>query len=84
LKSADRIVTDLGACTPELRRGFTPKPFLRTPVRIAARSSTAAAIGGASERSIMNQTGRRSLATLRRYIREGSLFQENAVAKTGL
>ena len=46
--------------------------------------ATAAALGGASERSIMNQTGHRSLATVRRYIRDGSLFQENAVTKTGL
>lgn len=46
--------------------------------------ATAAALGGASERSIMNQTGHRSLATVRRYIRDGSLFQENAVSKTGL
>ncbi|MGI8991121.1 MAG: hypothetical protein ACR2I2_16275 [Bryobacteraceae bacterium] len=47
-------------------------------------AGTAAALGGASERSIMNQTGHRSLATVRRYIREGSLFLENAVAQTGL
>ncbi len=46
--------------------------------------ATAAAAGGASERSIMNQTGHRSLPILRRYIREGSLFQENAVRSTGL
>ena len=45
---------------------------------------TGPALGGASERSIMNQTGHRSLATVRRYIRDGSLFRENAVAKTGL
>jgi hypothetical protein len=32
----------------------------------------------------MNQTGHRSLPTVRRYIRDGSLFQENAVSKTGL
>ncbi len=51
---------------------------------LRAGLATAAAIGGASERSIMNQTGHRSLITLRRYIREGSLFQENAVSKTGL
>jgi hypothetical protein len=32
----------------------------------------------------MAQTGHRSLATLRKYIREGSLFLENAAAKVGL
>ncbi len=51
---------------------------------LRAGLATAAAMGGASERSIMNQTGHRSLTTVRRYIREGSLFQENAVSKTGL
>src|SRR4051794_1237693 len=46
--------------------------------------ATAAANGGATERAIMNQTGHRSLLIVRRYIREGSLFQENAVRSTGL
>jgi hypothetical protein len=32
----------------------------------------------------MRQTRHRSLTTLRRYIREGSLFRENAAAKVGL
>jgi len=51
---------------------------------LRAGLATAAALGGASERAIMNQTGHRSFATVRRYIRNGSLFQENAAAKTGL
>jgi site-specific recombinase XerD len=46
--------------------------------------ATAAAAAGVSERAIMAQTGHRSLATLRKYIREGSLFLENAAAKVGL
>jgi integrase len=46
--------------------------------------ATAAAAGGASERAIMRQTGHRSLPMLRRYIREGSLFTDNAVRNTGL
>jgi site-specific recombinase XerD len=46
--------------------------------------ATSAAMAGASERSIMNQTGHRSLNTVRRYIRDGSLFRENAVAVVGL
>jgi integrase len=59
------------------------------PARYAGHSlraglATAAAIGGASERSIMNQTGHRSVTMVRRYIRDGSLFRENAAAKTGL
>jgi site-specific recombinase XerD len=45
---------------------------------------TQAAIAGASERSIQEQSGHRSLLVLRRYIRDGSLFRENAAAKVGL
>jgi site-specific recombinase XerD len=51
---------------------------------LRAGHATAAAIAGASERSIMNQTGHRSTAMVRRYIREGSLFRENSAAKLGL
>ena len=46
--------------------------------------ATQAAANGASERSIMNQTGHRSLKMVRRYIRDGSLFRENAAARLGL
>jgi site-specific recombinase XerD len=46
--------------------------------------ATSAAMAGASERAIMNQTGHRSLTVLRKYIRDGSLFRENAVAVIGL
>jgi integrase len=45
---------------------------------------TAAAMAGVSERVIMQQTGHKNTATLRRYIREGSLFRENAAAAVGL
>ena len=46
--------------------------------------ATSAAMAGASERAIMKQTGHRSVNTVRRYIRDGSLFRENAVAVVGL
>jgi site-specific recombinase XerD len=46
--------------------------------------ATSSAAAGASERAIMNQTGHRSLTTVRRYIRDGSLFRENATALVGL
>jgi integrase len=46
--------------------------------------ATSAAAAGASERSIMNQTGHRSVNMVRRYIKDGSLFRENAVAAVGL
>jgi integrase len=46
--------------------------------------ATSAAAAGASERSIMKQTGHRSEKMVRRYIKDGSLFRENAVASVGL
>lgn len=45
---------------------------------------TSAAVAGASERSIMNQTGHRSAQMVRRYVRDASLFRENSAAKLGL
>lgn len=59
------------------------------PARYAGHSlrsglATSAAHAGASERSIMAQTGHRSTAMVRRYIRDGSLFRENAAATVGL
>jgi integrase len=45
---------------------------------------TAAAMAGLSERVIMQQTGHKNTEMLRRYIREGSLFRENAAAAVGL
>jgi integrase len=46
--------------------------------------ATSAAIAGASEASIQKQTGHKSLLVLRRYIRDASLFRENAATKIGL
>lgn len=46
--------------------------------------ATSAAMAGASEHSIMNQTGHRSVNTVRRYIKDGSLFKKNAVVVIGL
>ena len=51
---------------------------------LRAGLATAAAAAGVPERAIMAQTGHRSLGTLRKYIREGSLFLDNAAAKVGL
>lgn len=41
---------------------------------------TTAARAGHSERSIMNQTGHRSVQMVRKNIRDGSLFLDNAAA----
>lgn len=51
---------------------------------LRAGLATSAAMAGVSERSIQEQTGHKSLIILRRYIREGSLFRENAAAQVGL
>lgn len=55
------------------------------PVRYSGHSlraglATAAARAGKSERSIMAQTGHRSERMVRRYIRDASLFTDNAAA----
>lgn len=59
------------------------------PERLAGHSlrsgfATSAAAAGVSERAIMRQTGHKSLPVLRRYIREGRLFDDNPAAKLGL
>jgi len=51
---------------------------------LRAGLATSAAASAKSERAIMNQTGHRSLLTLRRYIREGNLFRDNAADGLGL
>lgn len=51
---------------------------------LRAGLATAATTAGVSERAIMNQTGHKSVTVARRYIREGSLFRENAAAAVGL
>ena len=65
-----------------LRAGLDPAKYAGHSLR--AGHATAAAMSGASERSIMNQTGHRSVQMVRRYIREGSLFRENSAGKLGL
>ena len=44
---------------------------------------TQAAMSGVSERAIQDQSGHKSLTVMRLYIRDGSLFRENAAAKVG-
>lgn len=62
--------------------GIDPEPYSAHSLR--AGLATAAAEAGVSERAIMAQTGHRSLTVARGYIREGSLFRENAAAQVGL
>ena len=56
--------------------GLNPEGFAGHSLR--AGLATEAAAAGKSERSIMNTTGHRTERMVRRYIREGSLFLENA------
>lgn len=62
--------------------GLDPAKYAGHSLR--AGHATSAAASGASERSIMNQTGHRSVQMVRRYIREGNLFRENSGGKLGL
>jgi integrase len=65
-----------------LRTGLDATAYAGHSLR--AGHATSAAIAGASEWSIMKQTGHRSVQMVRRYIRDGSLFRENSAGKLGL
>jgi integrase len=45
---------------------------------------TQAAMNGVREFVIMKQTGHKTVTTLRRYIRSGEIFRENAAAGLGI
>ena len=62
--------------------GYAVEEFAGHSLR--AGFATQAAANGATELLIMRQTGHRSLITVRRYIREGTLFHDNAAGKLGL
>ena len=62
--------------------GLDPADYAGHSLRFGL--ATSAARNGASERAIMNQTGHRSVQMVRRYIREETIFQENAFSMTGL
>jgi integrase len=72
-----RVVKKLAAAA-----GLDPARYAGHSLR--AGHATSAAIAGASERAIMNQTGHRSVQMVRRYIRDGSLFRDNSAGKLGL
>lgn len=62
--------------------GLDPTQYAGHSLR--AGLATAAAQAGVAERVIMAQTGHKSERMVRRYIRVGSLFRENAAAEVGL
>jgi integrase len=51
---------------------------------LRAGLAASAAAAGVEERDIMRQTGHRSVAVMRRYVRDGQLFRANAAAAVGL
>jgi integrase len=65
-----------------LEAGLDPMLFAGHSLRSGL--ATAAAKAGKSERSIMKQTGHRSVSVVRRYIRDAELFDDNAAAGIGL
>lgn len=64
------------------RAGISERGFSGHSLR--AGFATVAAMNGASEREIQKTTGHVSLEVLRRYIRDGEIFRENASRKLGL
>lgn len=62
--------------------GYDPARFSGHSLR--AGLATAAAAAGVEERAIMEQTGHTTTRTVRRYIRRGALFRNNAAARVGL
>ena len=59
--------------------GFDPGQFAGHSLRAGL-----VAAAGKSEGAIMQMTGHRSVNTVRRYIRDGNLFRENAAEGLGL
>lgn len=72
-RSVARIIKRLASIA-----GYDPKTFSGHSLR--AGLATAAAAAGKSELAIMRTTGHRSERMVRRYVREGSLFRDNAAA----
>ena len=62
--------------------GYDPAGFAGHSLRSGLATSAAAV--GVSERDIMAQTGHKSERMVRRYIRAGSLYRNNAAAAVGL
>ncbi len=62
--------------------GLDPRRFAGHSLRSGI--ATSAAMAGKDERSIMKQTRHKSTHMVRRYIREGELFSDNAASDLGL
>lgn len=64
------------------RAGLDPSRYAGHSLRAGLATSAAAA--GVEERVIAKQTGHKSMAVLRKYIRDGDLFRQNAAGAVGL
>ncbi len=73
-----------GAGGAARRRGRRAGPDARRRPLPPQRAGHRRGAGGVRERAIMAQTGHRARTMVRRYIREGSLFRDNAAAAVGL
>jgi len=62
--------------------GLNPKELSGHSLRVGF--VTQATISGVSEHRIMQQTGHRSVAIVRRYVRDSNLFRDNPAGKIGL
>lgn len=78
---SDRSVANIVKGAAE-RAGLDPAAYAGHSLR--AGLATAAAKAGKSERAIMRQTGHKSERMVRRYIRDASLFDDNAAGGIGL
>jgi site-specific recombinase XerD len=83
---AEGRLSDRGVALVVKRRaksaGIDPRTVSGHSLR--AGLATSAAVAGVSERAIAATTGHKSMTVLRGYIRDGSLFTENAAAAVGL
>ena len=78
---SDRAVANIVKRAAE-GAGLDPAEFSGHSLRAGFATTVVAA--GANERQIANQTGHTSMEILRRYIRHGSLFTDNAATRLGL
>ena len=92
-----RTITPHGVLLDQPMRGYTVARIVQRAAQrlgldwrqfgghsLRAGLVTAAAQAGVPERVIMQQTGHTDVRMLRRYIRDSSLFRENAAAMVGL
>ena len=75
---SDRAVADI-VKEAALRAGLDPGQYAGHSLR--AGFATSAAAAGLPERDIMRQTRHRSIAVFREYVRQGSIFLDNPVAR---